>query len=89
MKNQVDLIRASSSHHSIAHVLNSTLAKQQVLNVKQDVINSKTKLLYIAPETFSKNETIDFLNIPPDKKKMLKENMIWCNLQYDKYNEKD
>jgi hypothetical protein len=34
-------------------------------------------------------ETIDFLNIPPDKKKMLKENMIWCNLQYDKYNEKD
>ena len=34
-------------------------------------------------------ETIDFLNIPPDKKKMLKENMIWCNSQYDKYNEKD
>ena len=34
-------------------------------------------------------ETTDFLNIPPDKKKMLKENMIWCNLQYDKYNEKD
>ena len=34
-------------------------------------------------------ETIDFLNIPPDKKKMLKENMIWCNSQYEKYNEKD
>ena len=34
-------------------------------------------------------ESTDFLNIPPDKKKMLKENMIWCNLQYDKYNEKD
>ena len=34
-------------------------------------------------------ETIDFLNISPDKKKMLKENMIWCNSQYDKYNEKD
>ena len=34
-------------------------------------------------------ETIDFLNIPPDKKKILKENMIWCNSQYDKYNEKD
>jgi len=34
-------------------------------------------------------ETTDFLNIPPDKKNMLKENMIWCNLQYDKYNEKD
>ena len=34
-------------------------------------------------------ETTDFLNIPPDRKKMLKENMIWCNSQYDKYNEKD
>ena len=34
-------------------------------------------------------ESTDFLNIPPDRKKMLKENMIWCNLQYDKYNEKD
>ena len=34
-------------------------------------------------------ETTDFLNIPPDKKKMLKENMIWCNSQYNKYNEKD
>ena len=34
-------------------------------------------------------ETTDFLNIPPDRKKMLKENMIWCNLQYEKYNEKN
>ena len=34
-------------------------------------------------------ETTDFLNIPPDKKDMLKENMIWCNLQYEKYNEKN
>ena len=34
-------------------------------------------------------ETTDFLNIPPDRKKMLKENMVWCNSQYDKYNEKD
>jgi len=61
MKNQVDLLRANSTDHSIAHVLNSTLTKQQVLNVKEDVINNKTKLLYIAPETLSKNETIDFL----------------------------
>ena len=61
MKNQVDLLRASSTDHSIAHVLNSTLTKQQVSNVKEDVINIKTKLLYIAPETLSKNETIDFL----------------------------
>ena len=61
MKNQVDLLRASSTDHSIAHVLNSTLTKQQVSNVKEDVINNKTKLLYIAPETLSKTETIDFL----------------------------
>ena len=61
MKNQVDLIRASSTDHSTAHVLNSTLTIQQVLNVKKDVVNNKTKLLYIAPETLSKSETIDFL----------------------------
>ncbi len=61
MKNQVDLIRASSSDYSTAHVLNSTLTSQQVLNVKEDVVNNKTKLLYIAPETLSKTETIDFL----------------------------
>jgi len=63
MKNQVDLIRASSTDHSIAHVLNSTLTKQQISNVKEDVINNNTKLLYIAPETLSKSETIDFLKI--------------------------
>ena len=61
MKNQVDLLRASSSDYSTAHVLNSTLTSQQVLNVKEDVVNNKTKLLYIAPETLSKTETIDFL----------------------------
>jgi len=61
MKNQVDLIRASSTDYSTAHVLNSTLTSQQVLNVKEDVVNNKTKLLYIAPETLSKTETIDFL----------------------------
>ena len=61
MKNQVDLLRASSTDYSTAHVLNSTLTSQQVLNVKEDVVNNKTKLLYIAPETLSKTETIDFL----------------------------
>jgi len=61
MKNQVDLIRASSTDYSTAHVLNSTLTSQEVLNVKEDVVNNKTKLLYIAPETLSKTETIDFL----------------------------
>ena len=61
MKNQVDLLRASSTDYSTAHVLNSTLTSQQALNVKEDVVNNKTKLLYIAPETLSKTETIDFL----------------------------
>ena len=61
MKNQVDLIRANSTDYSIANVLNSTLTKKQVTSVKEDVTNKKTKLLYIAPETFSKNETIEFL----------------------------
>ena len=61
MKNQVDLIRANSTDYSIANVLNSTLTKQQVTSVKEDVANKKTKLLYIAPETLSKNETIEFL----------------------------
>ena len=61
MKNQVDLLRASSTDYSTAHVLNSTLTSQQVLNVKEDVVNNKTKLLYIAPETLSKTETIGFL----------------------------
>ena len=61
MKNQVDLIRANSTDYSIASVLNSTLTKQQVTSVKEDVTNKKTKLLYIAPETLSKNETIEFL----------------------------
>ena len=42
MKNQVDLIRASSTDYSTAHVLNSTLTSQQVLNVKEDVVNNKT-----------------------------------------------
>ena len=61
MKNQLDLIRANSTDYSIANVLNSTLTKQQVTSVKEDVINKKTKILYIAPETLSKNETIEFL----------------------------
>ena len=61
MKNQVDLIRANSTDYSIANVLNSTLTKQQVRSVKEDVTNKKTKILYIAPETLSKNETIEFL----------------------------
>ena len=61
MKNQVDLIRSNSHDNSVAHVLNSTLNKDEIHNVKTDVKENRTKLLFIAPETLSKNETIEFL----------------------------
>lgn len=61
MKNQVDLIRSNNINQSVAHVLNSTLNKDQVEGVKKDVSQGITKLLFVAPETLSKKETIDFL----------------------------
>ena len=61
MKNQVDLIRSNNTDPSVAHVLNSSLNKEQIENVKQDVSEGKTKLLFVAPETLSKNDTIEFL----------------------------
>jgi len=61
MKNQVDLIRGNNTDDSVAHVLNSTLNKEQSDNVKDDVCSGKTKLLFVAPETLSKKDTIDFL----------------------------
>ncbi len=60
MKNQVDAIRGISSQDGIAHVLNSSLNKTQVQTVKQDIISGITKLLYVAPESLSKKETIEF-----------------------------
>ena len=65
MKNQVDLIRSNNTNHSVAHVLNSTLNKEQIEKVKQDVSEGKTKLLFVAPETLSKNDSIDFLKKVP------------------------
>jgi ATP-dependent DNA helicase RecQ len=65
MKNQVDLIRSNNTDPSVAHVLNSTLNKEQIENVKQDVSEGKTKLLFVAPETLSKNDTIEFLKKTP------------------------
>ena len=65
MKNQVDLIRSNNTDPSVAHVLNSTLNKEQIDNVKQDVSEGKTKLLFVAPETLSKNDTIEFLKKIP------------------------
>ncbi len=60
MKNQVDLVRSYSSKDDVAHFLNSTLNKAQQKTVKDDLTSGKTKLLYVAPETLTKEENIDF-----------------------------
>ncbi|AWX43365.1 DNA helicase [Flagellimonas maritima] len=65
MKNQVDAIRGVSEHHGIAHVLNSSLTKTEVKQVKEDVRNGITKLLYVAPESLTKEENIEFLKAVP------------------------
>ncbi|MDG2492570.1 MAG: DNA helicase RecQ [Flavobacteriaceae bacterium] len=61
MKNQVDAIRGISSEYGIAHVLNSSLTKTAIQQVKSDIVNGVTKLLYVAPESLVKEETIEFL----------------------------
>ena len=61
MKNQVDTIRGISAENGIAHVLNSSLNKTETLKVKQDLISGVTKLLFVAPESLAKKDTIDFL----------------------------
>ncbi len=61
MKNQVDAIRGVSKEDGIAHVLNSSLNKTEVKQVKSDINNGITKLLYVAPESLTKDENVDFL----------------------------
>lgn len=61
MKNQVDAIRQVSEDDGIAHYLNSSLSRQQVDMVKKDIQSGHTKLLYVAPESLTKDETKDFL----------------------------
>ncbi|MBQ2508447.1 MAG: DNA helicase RecQ [Bacteroidales bacterium] len=61
MKNQVDAMRYTSGDSCVAHFLNSSLNRQQVTEVKEDLIAGGTKLLYVAPETLSKEDTIEFL----------------------------
>ena len=61
MKNQVDAIRSLSSEYGIAHVLNSSLNKTEVNQVKKDITSGITKLLYVAPESLTKEEYIQFL----------------------------
>ncbi|MDA7711153.1 DNA helicase RecQ [Flavobacteriaceae bacterium] len=60
MKNQVDAIRGVSSEDGIAHVLNSSLTKTETRRVKDDIVAGVTKLLYVAPESLSKKETVEF-----------------------------
>src|SRR5574343_419879 len=62
MKNQVDAIRSLSSETGIAHVLNSSLNKTEVNQVKKDITSGVTKLLYVAPESLTKEEYLQFLN---------------------------
>src|SRR5690348_8948716 len=60
MKNQVDLVRGYSSTDNIAHFLNSSLNKGQQKAVKDDLLSGHTKLLYVAPETLTKEENVEF-----------------------------
>ncbi len=61
MKNQVDMIRNFGSQDSIAHVMNSSLSKAELNQVRQDLLDGKTKLLYMAPESLTKEDNIEFL----------------------------
>ena len=61
MKNQVDAMRSFSAEDGVAHFLNSSLTKVQIAKVKEDIIDERTKLLYVAPESLTKEENIQFL----------------------------
>ena len=61
MKNQVDAIRSVSTNDGIAHVLNSSLTKTEINQVKKDIVSGITKLLYVAPESLTKEEYVEFL----------------------------
>ena len=65
MKNQVDAIRGISKQDGVAHVLNSSLTKGQIQVVKDDITNGVTKLLYVAPESLTKQDYVDFLRSVP------------------------
>ncbi len=62
MKNQVDLVRSYSSKDDIAHFLNSTLNKKEIKEVHDDLLAGKTKMLYVAPETLTKQENLEFFS---------------------------
>lgn len=60
MKNQVDLVRSYSSKDDVAHFLNSTLTKKEIKVVQDDLQSGRTKMLYVAPETLTKQDNLDF-----------------------------
>src|SRR5438874_12885225 len=62
MKNQVDLVRSYSSNDEIAHFLNSTLNKKEIKEVHDDLKSGHTKMLYVAPETLTKQENLEFFS---------------------------
>jgi len=62
MKNQVDLVRGYSSNDEVAHFLNSTLSKKEIKEVHDDLLSGKTKMLYVAPETLTKQENLEFFS---------------------------
>ncbi len=62
MKNQVDLVRGYNSNDEIAHFLNSTLSKKEIKEVHDDLLTGKTKLLYVAPETLTKQDNLSFFS---------------------------
>src|ERR1700712_4415294 len=62
MKNQVDLVRSYSAKDNVAHFLNSTLTKKQIKLVHADLLDGHTKMLYVAPETLTKQENLDFFS---------------------------
>ena len=65
MKNQVDAVRYTSGSNCVAHFLNSSLNRAQVAEVKDDLMQGDTKLLYVAPETLSREDTVEFLKQIP------------------------
>ncbi|MGL5113669.1 MAG: DNA helicase RecQ [Flavobacterium sp.] len=65
MKNQVDAIRSLSTDNGVAHVLNSSLTKTEIAQVKKDITAGVTKLLYVAPESLTKDEYVQFLQQVP------------------------
>jgi ATP-dependent DNA helicase RecQ len=62
MKNQVDLVRGYSSQDDVAHFLNSTLSKKEIKEVHDDLKSGRTKMLYVAPETLTKQDNMDFFS---------------------------